>query len=267
MSSSHCENGNFYRNEDNIRSVGTEPVLKEEIFLNIKSSCLLIHKYIAVSELLKNSIEFLKKKVNNYYNGGDSIVEVTNIATLNDGDEFLESISPIILSVVNIEEDRLAGSPSVYQPTKDSREPIDRYKNPAQHFVTSILFTAYHKNGSDNNYLEGINKLETVIRCFQEQQVFYVKEKEEVDPSDEDHVKLVLNMKSLNLNEQNQLWAMLGNRYMPSVLYKMRMISIQHHSSEGANVVEKFKIRLWENRPGDLAGLVEETKDITKITN
>ena len=66
------------------------------------------------ANLLKQSLDFLKDRVDNYQNNISPIVEISNIATLNDGDEFLDSTSPIILSVINIEEDRLAKTPNLY---------------------------------------------------------------------------------------------------------------------------------------------------------
>jgi hypothetical protein len=39
--------------------------------------------------------------------------------------------------------------------------------------------------------------------------------------------KLVVELHQLNFEQQNNLWAVLGAKYLPSVLYKVRAISIQ----------------------------------------
>lgn len=203
-------------------------------------------------ELLKKSLDFLKLEVNNYVNATpDGIIEIVNIAALNDGDDFLESSFPIILSIVNIEEDTIARNPYLYKKKIDNSTP-DKFLNPAQHLNVSILFTAYSKEQKQDTYLEGINKLEGVIRCFQQQNVFMME-----------GTKLILDLQSQSINELNQLWSMLGNKYMPSVLYKMRMITIQHDPVEGDQVIEKVRIKLWRNDPEDVTGQLEETNDIS----
>ena len=95
------------------------------------------------NNILKQSLDFLKVKVDTYNGSVTSIVEISNIATLNDGDEFLESTSPIVLSVINIEEDTVAKTPNVYKTNNDHSSTVEKHKNPTQHFITSLLFTAY----------------------------------------------------------------------------------------------------------------------------
>jgi hypothetical protein len=213
-----------------------------------------------LADLLKQSLNFLKTKVDSYNGNTSIVVEISNISTLNDGDEFLESTSPIVLSIVNIEEDITAKTPDLYKKHIGQNPIIEKFKNPTQYFITSLLFTAYNKVQTNNKYLDGISKLEHVIRCFQEQKVFYVKGGIEVPPDTAGHTKLILDLESLKFNELNQLWSMLGNKYMPSVLYKMRIISIQNDNLDGDRVIEKFKIQLWDNDQNDLAGQIEETK-------
>ena len=68
------------------------------------------------TNVLKQSLGFLKAKVDTYNVIVSPVVEISNIVTLNDGDEFFNSTSPIILSLVNIEEDTVAKSQSKYEP-------------------------------------------------------------------------------------------------------------------------------------------------------
>jgi hypothetical protein len=219
-----------------------------------------------LKDSFKKSLDFLKKEVDSYNGNTAEVVKIANISTLNDEDEFLDAASPIILSVINLKRDITAGSTAlryhpdrVNQPTK-----IRAYKNPAQQFETYILFTAYNKDQTDNKYLDGISKLEHVIRCFQEQNVFYTDGTNEVPADSPNSMKLILDIESLSITELNQLWSMLGNKYMPSVLYRMRLITIQHDDVDGGGVVEQFKIKLWENKPDDLSGLIEETDYLTQ---
>ncbi|MDC8005347.1 DUF4255 domain-containing protein [Aureisphaera galaxeae] len=213
------------------------------------------------SDVISKTLQFLKAKVDTYNSNVTPIVEITNIATLNDGDEYLHSTTPITLSIVNIEEDTVAKVPNVYLPNTTQASSVERYKNPAQNLVISLLFTSYNKEQASDKYEDGLLKLEHVIRCFQEQHVFYIDGTTEVDPT-QDHIKIILDLESLKLSELNQLWSMLGNKYMPSVLYKMRMITIQHDEEDGGSTVERLRLKLWNDNPNDIAGQLEESDEI-----
>ncbi|AYN01779.1 Pvc16 family protein [Chryseobacterium sp. 3008163] len=117
--------------------------------------------------------EFLSKLVTavNAEIAGAPIVELANIATLNDGDEFLSSKSTIILSIVNIEEDKILKNQTLYKNYIPSSDTIAKYKNPTQNLILSLLFTSYNIKQSD--YVTGIEKLEVVIRYLQNNRVFY----------------------------------------------------------------------------------------------
>ncbi len=214
------------------------------------------------SDVISKTMQFLKAKVDSYNGSVTPVVEITNIATLNDGDEFLESSSPITLSIVNIEEDTVAKVPNVYLPNTTQASSVEKFNNPAQNLVMSILFTAYSQEQSSTKYQDGLLKLEHVIRCFQEQHVFYIDGTTEVDPATEDHIKIILDLESLKLSELNQLWSMLGNKYMPSVMYKLRMITIQHEEEDGGSTIERLRLKLWNNNPDDIAGQLEESDEI-----
>jgi hypothetical protein len=45
----------------------------------------------------------------------------------------------------------------------------------------------------------------------------------------------------MNFEQMNHLWGILGGKYIPSVLYKLRLIPIQESPSEKVSVVEEIK--------------------------
>jgi hypothetical protein len=195
---------------------------------------------------------------------GTPIVEIANIATLNEGDEFLSSKSSIILSIVNIEEDKILKNQTLYKNYIPSSDSIERYKNPTQNLILSLLFASY--NIDQSKYTEGIDKLEVVIRYFQNTRVFYwqAPNLSENIPGSGSYDKLIFEMVSLKTDQLNQMWSSLGARYMPSVLYKVQMISIQSEETSPEEIIKKAKIQLWENNPNDSTGHIESgtfTKD------
>ncbi|UFH33166.1 DUF4255 domain-containing protein [Chryseobacterium sp. C-71] len=203
--------------------------------------------------------EFLSKLVTavNAEITGIPIVELANIATLNDGDEFLSSKSSIILSIVNIEEDKVMKNQTLYKNYIPSGNTVEKYKNPTQNLILSLLFASY--NIDQSKYTEGIDKLEAVIRYFQNNRVFYWQAPDllEYIPESGFYDKLIFDMVSLKTDQLNQMWSYLGAKYMPSVLYQVQMVSIQAEETSSEEIIKKATIQLWENDPNDSTGHLE----------
>jgi hypothetical protein len=196
-------------------------------------------------------------------------IDLSNIATLNDGDDFVDK-SSVILSIVNIEEDKTLKNQFPYKEYSGTGNTVDKYKRPSQNLNISILFTSYNKDQGKMLYTQGIDKLEYIVRCLQHNNVYYYDntnffEQTEVSESQAKNLnKLILDMVSLKSDQLNQMWSYLGNKYMPSVLYCMRLITIQNENIQTARVIEKAKIQLWENDITAPVGLIEESGEFTK---
>ncbi len=175
---------------------------------------------------------------------GHIVVQLANIATLTDDDAAIEDKAAIVLSIVNIEEDKAMKNQSIYrEPNKVTGE-IERYKKPAQNLILSVLFTSFNKDNT--MYLSGMDKLEEVIRFIQSNNVYYYRYdfglKEQTDPTltpaeKENSDKIILDMVSLKTDQANQLWSYLGSKYMTSVLYSLRIIYIQ--SDKPADLIKQ----------------------------
>ncbi len=213
--------------------------------------------------------EFLSRLVTavNSEIAGTPIVELANIATLNDGDEFLSSKSSIILSIVNIEEDKILKNQTLYKNQPSSGGTVEKYKNPTQNLILSLLFASY--NIDQSKYTEGIDKLEVVIRYFQNKNVFYWQSPNLLEnmPETGPYDKIVFEMVSLKMDQLNQMWSCLGSRYIPSVLYRVQMLSIQAEETSSDRIIEKAGIRLWENNRNDPAGLLESAAFMKDANN
>ena len=197
-------------------------------------------------------------------NGVAVSIELTNVATLNDGDEFLQEKSSMILSVINIEEDKTLKNQSLYKEYSGNGNSIEKYKKPSQNLILSLLFTSYNKN--QNKYAEGLDKLEYIIRCLQHNNVYYYDdttlfEQTEVSENQAKTLnKIILDLVSLKSDQLNQMWSYLGSRYMPSVLYSMRMIRIQNENNLPTDpIIDKAKVQLWTNDKSDITGEIEAT--------
>lgn len=164
--------------------------------------------------------------VNEYISPGltDEPLILANISKVNDGDDFTVSMQDkLVLSVVNIEEDKVAKSPENFI-KQDSKI---LYKNPAIPLNITLLFAATH------NYDNAIPLLEKVVRFFQRKSVFVPADTPELDQLNQVNdfaiEKLIFDWINLNLEQVHQLWTTLGGHYMPSVVYKLRMVIIDEH--------------------------------------
>lgn len=211
---------------------------------------------------LRKLIELLCKLVDPV----SSMIETVNISTLNDGDEFFDVSSPIVLSIVNIEEDRTLKNLPVYFRNGENQDQVLRYKHPTQYFVISLLFAAY--NSDIKKYLDGIDKLNNVLVYFQQHNSFFYKNdhtelitledfSQKNEPQKENYQRVTMEMVSLSMEQLNQMWSYLGSKYMPSVLYKMRLCTIQESTVSGENIITKVRINLWDNDKNNLSGEIE----------
>jgi hypothetical protein len=193
-------------------------------------------------------------------------IAITNIATLEDLTPLNVSKSPIILSIVNIEEDRTLKNQSVYLKETNDKTNISRYKNPTQHLILSVLFSSYSQESI--MYLNGIEKLNLIINYFQQYSTFYYKNddseliyfEEYISKSETDkpkYAKITFETTFLGMEQLNQMWSYLGSKYMPSILFRMRLYPVQVVDVIDEKVIKEVKINLWENDKNDTIGLIE----------
>lgn len=188
--------------------------------------------------MIAEAVNAIVELINTYISPSstDDPLLLGNISRYNDGDEFSTVLNDkLILSIVNIEEDRIAKSPENY--IKENS--VVRYKNPAIPINLTILFASTH-----SNYIQALFLIEKVIRFFQVKNVFTPANTPELKIVNEVNniniEKVIFDLVNLNLEQVNQLWTTLGGHYMPSVVMKMRMFTIdeQQIQKEGLPVKE-----------------------------
>jgi Pvc16 N-terminal domain len=141
----------------------------------------------------------------------------------------------IIISLVNVEENRISRDPRNY--LKSGTDLL--LKNPAVHLNLTMLFTAMR---SESAYGSALQNLQRVIQFFQGKNVFDHTNTPTLDTGIE---KLILEMVSLNQEQLHQLWSMLGGRYQPSVVYCMRMVTIDSVSNVIGSIVKEIEANYY----------------------
>lgn len=161
-------------------------------------------------------------------------IQLGNIATLQDAAGTASSGTEIYstyLSLVNIEEDRISESQKNYR----RHAGVVIKENPKVHLNLYVLFAV-----NLQNYPESLKRLSLIIQFFQYRNVFTSLNSPDL-PSEVE--KIICDMVTLSFQDLNNLWGILGSKYLPSVMYKIRMIKISEEFQEGtAPLVQEIMI-------------------------
>jgi Pvc16 N-terminal domain len=184
--------------------------------------------------MIRTALEFIKKQLDAYIvereqdpanYSTDSVVALQSIVAP-DGTLTATDLNHISLMLAGLEEERREGKRPLFRPTDDKQF---LKLNPPIELDLFVLFIAHKKD-----YGTALRDLSSVISFFQANPVF----DEEKNPSLNSSVtepgnkpwqlieRLSFTLHTLTFEQQNNLWAMLGSKYIPSVVFKMKMISI-----------------------------------------
>jgi len=122
----------------------------------------------------------------------------------------------IVLSLVNLERESAAPSAGVAVRAEGGYLRI----GPALHLNLYVLVAA----SFGSNYAQALNLLSHALGYFQGKPSFTAQNSVALPREVE---KLNLELVAMSLAEMNNLWAILGAKYMPSAIYKVRMLSVQ----------------------------------------
>jgi hypothetical protein len=118
----------------------------------------------------------------------------------------------LVVSVVNVEENRVYHSVETYQTRADGMN--ERVK-PKVRLNVYLLFV-----GNLDKYDEALKAISHAIGFFQHRNVFAVS-------GNGDSSRVVFELYSMTFEQQNHLWAAIGAKYMPSVMYRAGIVDIR----------------------------------------
>ena len=173
--------------------------------------------------MIRESLQFLADELNKYLIlKGTTTTDpprlvLGNISRVFDPDagSTTNSLSnKAVLSLVNIEEDRVAKKQENYIKTSITT----RYKRPPLYLNVFILFSV-----NRTSYSDSLSWLNHILQFFQHQNVFTPITHPALDSRIEE---LIVDLYSLNFEQVNHLWSTLGGKYIPSALYKIRQLTV-----------------------------------------
>ena len=163
-----------------------------------------------------------------------------------DGTVAIQGENKVIVTLINIEKE-----PAGKTHNGVSARTLSNGSTPLSINVY-VLFSAYF---SSTNYPEALRFLSFIIAFLQDKSVFSQSNTPRLDDAIE---KLTFEMESVGSEKLNNIWSTLGAKYMPSVLYTMRVIHIQNENNLPTGpVIDKARIQLWTNDKSDIAGEIE----------
>lgn len=183
--------------------------------------------------MIDTALKFLTDEINAYLamknepvNAASPEIVLTNVAA-EDGNWAIPA-QTLGLSLINIEEERVfkEQQTAFRNPVGD----IEHY-NPNIKLNLYILISANFASGEAGGtthatgiYREGLKQLSYVISYFQGKNVF-TPDNSPTLPAELQ--KLVIELYSYSFEQQYNFWSVIGAKYLPSVLYKVRMLIYQ----------------------------------------
>jgi hypothetical protein len=169
--------------------------------------------------MIDAAIDHVASELNQYlkrvFDSNEDVVVVSNILE-QDGTVATHINNKIVVSLVNIEKDSLAYRQQNVASIGSARTVVT---NPPTYFNLYLMFASYF---SGNNYQEGLKFLSNTISFFQAQDVF---DQQNSPGLNRQISKLILDVENLNMTDLSNLWGILSGKYLPSVLYKVRMVT------------------------------------------
>ena len=129
----------------------------------------------------------------------------------------------LLLTLINIEEENVLKNNF---PAQQIGASLVTYP-PALFLNLYLLFSA-----NFIKYDEALKHIGYVIRFFQASKPFAID-----DPDQGQRYKVTLTLHHVGFENLNNLWTVLGGKYLPSVLYKARLVQVQDAPPTGSQVI------------------------------
>lgn len=164
-----------------------------------------------INEYFKNKLRISEEKI------------VLSGIVNQDGTIAIQGENKIIATLINIEKET-AGNNSTLRGAG-----VFSSATPPVNINLYVLFSAYF---SANNYPESLRFLSFIIAYFQHKSVFNRSNTPGMDAKIE---KMVFEIVDMNPDALSNMWSALGAKYMPSVMYKLRMLTFDE------SVIREFR--------------------------
>jgi Pvc16 N-terminal domain len=196
----------------------------------IPSQNTLISKPIETPMIIRDALEQIRDKLNEYFrsiNGVDGKAVIKDVARIEQASGEVggeDTINKVFITLANIEEENTLKN---NYPLREQGSVFISDK-PALFLNLYILLSAHFEKYEE----ESLKYIGYTLGFFQSHQTLKFKLKEQSG-----FCTLTFNLHNISLENLNNLWVVMGGKYMPSVLYKVKLIMIQESMGDGARAV------------------------------
>jgi hypothetical protein len=141
----------------------------------------------------------------------------------------------VVTSVVNIAEEATFKNAPHFERTGNST----RYRNAPKYLNLFVLFSANYEN-----YETALRRLSQVVTFFQGKNVFTLQDSPHSSTVDDSiaEMRLIMELFALTFEQVNYLWASLGGKQMPFVMFKVRLVRVQaDRTTRETPVIEEIR--------------------------
>ena len=128
-----------------------------------------------------------------------------------DGSIAIQDENKVVITLLNITKELSAKNAPPVHGGQHEATPV--------HINLSVMLLAYFAAA---NYSESLRFISFVINFLESKPVFTVSNTPSLNPGIE---KMILDMETADAERLSNIWATIGAKYMPSVLYKIRMVT------------------------------------------
>ena len=194
--------------------------------------------------MIHSALEFLTQELNAFIKlkVGDPLTARIFLSGVTNEQGIAIPDQSLGLSLINIEEERT------------NKEQQSRFintvgkvekRNPEIQLNLYVLITANFQNKLANNssddYVEGLKQLSYAIAFFQSKNVFTPENSPALSGFDPNLSKIVVELYSYSFEQLYNFWSVVGAKYLPSVLYKVKTLRIQENAiQESGEPIEQI---------------------------
>ncbi|SEL38322.1 Protein of unknown function [Roseateles sp. YR242] len=173
-----------------------------------------------IDAALVNLAQQLNQSLRRSFMVTDDLVVVSSLHE-HDGGLATHTANRLALFLVNLQRDTIGGvAPKTPTHGRQTLQPAPVHLN-------LMLMIAANFGGS--TYPEALKLLSSTIAFFQSRPLFDHHNTPDLDPRID---RLVLDLENLGFSELSQVWGLFGGRYLPSVMYRLRLITIDAGHSQ-----------------------------------
>lgn len=189
-----------------------------------------------IFEALDLLVQELKSYLKSVGITNTDLVELGNVSQLDNtgsgGGNGSSMLNKIIITLVNVEEEKVLRNKPNYRVINQQTE----YANPPVHLNLYLLFSM-----TSTTYENALRYLSWIIKFFQHKNVFTPSNTPSANKPGTSgmNFRMILELYSPSFEESSFLWGTLGGKQLPSVIYKLRLLELEHELTEEVRGVVK----------------------------